>query len=365
MPDDPYLQLGEQLEFEYGAEFDDEFYESQYPQVKGYWHTSPLTRRGRLLHHYANHGQKQGLHKNAQEWQAQQKHELAPYDSQHIPSDFDEVFYARMYPSTESYLEQLKDKLTDRQRLYNHYVNYNHGKFKNEKEKLAYDQQYAEQNDRMLSFTATVPPTRVVLYTQFFAAVPEVLCSNLYCLYRNLSNPHIDQVVLLVEQSSTFVDVFSSKLVIQPIQERLTYKHWYDFSLYSEPTAIKVLANSDIYFDSTLQKLRTLDHWPDNVLYGCSRKDLAKHGELQESREFYDESCPPILAERSQDCWIFKEPLQHFDKDYRLGYMHCDTVLRESLERSNMSFVNLYQHLNVIHVDWRAHKERQEYVKNE
>ena len=205
---------------------------------------------------------------------------------------------------------------------------------------------------------------KIVLYTQFFHTTPEILCSNIYCLYKNLSNPHIDKLVLFVEKNSNFINVFSDKLVSYPIEERLTYRHWYNFAERTEPAAIKVLANSDIYFDDTLQALRTIEQWPDYVLYGCSRKDISKQGELQESREFYCEDCPPIKAHRSKDCWVFKKPLRYFDQDYRLGYMHCDTVLRESLAKKDMKFVNLYEHINAIHVDWRAHKERQEYVKS-
>ena len=39
-----------------------------------------------------------------------------------------------------------------------------------------------------------------ILFTQWFKATPEVLTYNLYCLYKNLSNKHIDKIVLFEEE---------------------------------------------------------------------------------------------------------------------------------------------------------------------
>lgn len=343
-------------------DFDPDFYEAQYPQTIKYWPDAPMSRRERLLHHYVHFGQSQNMFRNVREWQQSRTGVLSGFHAGNIDPDFDEVFYKQVYGYyVADYLADVKGKITERQRLYNHYINYNSTAFRNEKEFLLHEQQWADENEKLLSFQEMLTDTDIVLYTQFFAATAEVTSSNIYCLYKNLSNPHIDRVVVFVEQGSSFCDIFSSKLAVQPLSERLTYQYWYDFAAYSEPSSIKLLANSDIYFDDTINVLRKITEWPDIRLYGSSRKDLSKRGELQRSREFYTEACPPIQAQRSQDCWVFKTPLQHFDKNYRLGYLHCDCTLRASLRSANMQFANLWQHLNAIHVDWREQKTRQAY----
>lgn len=205
---------------------------------------------------------------------------------------------------------------------------------------------------------------KIILYTQAYNASTEVLTYKIYCLYKNISNKNIDQIILLSEANSNFQNVFNDKVIIHPIEERLTYKKWIEISSEMHPKDIKVLANSDIYFDQTIDKLRRVKNWDPNILYACSRKDETKQGSLVPSKLYHSEICPAIDIERSQDVWIYKNKLKEFNSDYCLGLMGCDTFLGESLKSAGMKLVNLYFDINSIHVDWRVSKDRGSYFEH-
>jgi hypothetical protein len=164
-------------------------------------------------------------------------------------------------------------------------------------------------------------------------------------LYKNVSNPSIDRVVLFVENCGF------------PIKERLTYKRWFEFASIHHPCDIKILTNSDIFLDETISVLDQIAEW-NNVLYVVSRKDLTPEGKIIPSQVNYM-SGPVIVADWSQDCWVYKEPLPStVNTDYMLGVIHCETELRKNCIRAKCDVVNLFEKMNCIHVDWRAHKHR-------
>jgi hypothetical protein len=205
---------------------------------------------------------------------------------------------------------------------------------------------------------------KIILYTQMFNTSTEVLTYNMYCLYKNLSNQYIDQIVLLTEKNCRFSNVFSDKLILHTIDDRLTYSQWLDLSNNLHHNEIKVLANSDIYFDDTIKNLHNITNWDSHILYVCSRKDETKNGEIIPSRLYHNDHCSVIDIKRSQDVWIYKNKIKDFESNYYLGVMNCDSKLSESIRENQMQMINLYFYINCIHVDWRQSKTRETYQIN-
>lgn len=194
-----------------------------------------------------------------------------------------------------------------------------------------------------------------ILFTQWFKATPEVLTYNLYCLYKNLANESIDKLVLFVDNCE-FNNIFNEKLIIVPIQPRLSYKMWMDYADKEYPEDIKILTNSDVYFDESLSFLDQINKW-ENTLYILTRKDLTKDGKIIPSSTNYnpDNICP-ISPNNSQDAWIYKHIDIEFNRDWNLGVMHCENHFRELAKQSGIMTINLFEKIRLIHVDWRTHK---------
>ena len=221
--------------------------------------------------------------------------------------------------------------------------------------------EYSELNAKFISFNNFKSDNKIVVFTQFFNSTTEVASNNTYCLHKNLSNPLIDEVVLFVESNCDFKNTFNSKLTVVKISERLSYEYWYEYSKKKYPKDIKVLSNSDIFFDETIGVLKNIDNWNKDILFVSSRKDISKNGDLLESRECYNDDSICIEPELSQDCWIFKNDLEHFDKNYILGYFNCESKLRLAASSQDVKVVNLFEHINCIHLDWRVDKVRPSY----
>jgi len=208
----------------------------------------------------------------------------------------------------------------------------------------------------------------IVLFTQYYQCDEKTRNEIQYCLKQNLNNVLIDKLVVFCENGcftelNDFCNLCSlknKKLLIVPTDDRLSYKQWFDYSFNRYPESIKILANSDIYFDETIDILYKLDY-KNNILYSCSRIDLSPTGELVQSTVDKSPESLPINNTTSQDCWIFKNKLLNFDCDFILGYENCDVLLKIKSTSAGCDFVNLYEHMKCIHVDSKQKKVHKKY----
>ena len=205
-----------------------------------------------------------------------------------------------------------------------------------------------------------------ILFTQWFKATPEVLTYNLYCLYKNLSNKHIDKIVLFVDNCE-FNNIFNEKLVVVPIQTRLSYKMWMDYADKEYSEDIKILSNSDVYFDESLSFLDQINEW-ENRLYVLTRKDLTKDGKIIPSTFVYNQTnTEQISSQYCQDAWIYKNKSRNeFDNNYNLGVWHCENIFRVNAQESGIEAYSLFNNVELIHVDWRSHKRytQEQYISS-
>ena len=193
----------------------------------------------------------------------------------------------------------------------------------------------------------------ITLYQQFFKATPEVEAYNLYCIHKNLLNKHVNKVILFLEKGCQSPLFLKEKIESIEVEDRISYKQWIDFSQKIE--GIKILANSDIYFDETIVNLNEVD-WNNNLAI-LSRKDLKKDGQVVDSEVFY-ESGKKINPVCSQDAWAYKYNLKEFYSNYKLGYWHCESRFRTEAIAAGIDVKNLTNYVRIIHVDWRGEKEK-------
>ena len=198
---------------------------------------------------------------------------------------------------------------------------------------------------------------KIILYQQFFKSTPEIESQNIFCLIKNINNKNIDKVVVLTEKDVIPPVSLQEKVVFKEIDKRLDYESWLNFSAEQYPDEIKVLANSDIYFDHTVKKLKEIKDW-DNKLFIISRKDLSKNGQIVLSRETYQGESELIDPSFSQDAWVYRKKLKKFKADYLLGVWNCESAFRNNAVKSGVEVINLSNIINAIHVDWRPEKTR-------
>lgn len=194
--------------------------------------------------------------------------------------------------------------------------------------------------------------------------------NRIKCLKKNLKNNKINHVHIFYEKNS----VESLSKIIKKhkhvskslIEKRLSYSYWMLYANKNFSDDIKVLANSDIYFDKTIDLIRK-QNFSSNIFYGITRKDLNEEGEIVESSDYFqDDSCPtnPMY---SHDAWVYyNSPNLAPDTikecfNFDLGKGNCDRLFKKFLAEQKISFKNLYPKVNAIHIDRRKQKTRKSY----
>lgn len=170
-------------------------------------------------------------------------------------------------------------------------------------------------------------------------------------LEKNLANPLIDRVICF-DETPFLAD---NKLIKGP-SGRPTYQTFFDYSK-NYPHDINIIANSDIYFDKSIDKAREIDQ---NTCYALTRHEINNEGKLEDFQSF--NNCP---AHFSQDVWIFKGEIKaknceevvalnvkrgrHDVIKFNLGIAGCDNVIAFKL-RKYYQLKNPYNDIKAIHL---------------
>lgn len=129
------------------------------------------------------------------------------------------------------------------------------------------------------------------------------------CFYNNSSLSEID----------SFVPIYSSY--------RLTFQDFFNrINKLTSENDINIIANSDIYFDSTIklsEKIKTTE------CYALSRWEV----QLNNVTEHF-------ARPDSQDAWIFRGPIKNISADFFLGYRGCDNRLAYEIQKSGLKISN-------------------------
>lgn len=177
----------------------------------------------------------------------------------------------------------------------------------------------------------------------------EARCKEyIQCLQTNLANAAIKQVHILYDISKdkkselSFLDqlkqiqALSQKpIVITYINDRQTFKGFFDIANQYYPEQNIIVANADIYFDETLLfldgynlqgKLLALTRWEPYPRKGS----LWKH------------CCIPNqpLSSDSQDVWILRTPITIKNADIKLGTIGCDPNIAYEAADSGLEVIN-------------------------
>jgi hypothetical protein len=147
----------------------------------------------------------------------------------------------------------------------------------------------------------------------------------LYVLKRNVENPLIDKIYLLNEKIYTDeeLDIKSNKIVQVNINRRLKFKDVFLFINNYNITGYNILANSDIFFDDTIQKLQYSDLHSKRKMCALSRYEF----DINDAN-----NSKPFIDGGSQDVWIIhsnnkllSSEIEQFD--FNFGKPGCDSHL--------------------------------------
>jgi len=164
------------------------------------------------------------------------------------------------------------------------------------------------------------------------------------CLRRNLANPHVGEVHVMIEESAPAFDPaddalagFAERLTLVAHGRRLTYEAVFEYANNNLAGWRVIAANADIYFDGTLRHLRTCDL--TSTLLCLSRWDVQPDG----SSRFFEHDW-------SQDAWIFDAPIRPFRGDFHLGLLGCDNRIAFEARRAGLTLSNPGRSIRAHHL---------------
>lgn len=195
---------------------------------------------------------------------------------------------------------------------------------------------------------------RIVLITEFFEhPVPERHAEIVECLSGNITNPDIEEILLLVENKWTLpvTAMGSSKIKPVRISRRTTFGEAFEIinSIYREDT-IYILANLDIRFNDTIGKLRWID-W-NNRFVCLTRWNLKGYCGTHNGEPLRKDSIQ-WNHEDSHDCWITAQPIKHKlieNASFYMGIPGCDGKLCYLMQRCGYAVSNPCEDIQSFHV---------------
>lgn len=196
--------------------------------------------------------------------------------------------------------------------------------------------------------------SKVILITQFYKPKWKQRRNEINdCLNNNLNNKYIDEIHLFVEGDQDFEKIFPNNKNLNKIhkitlKDRLSFKDAFEYSNKNlSNSAIKILSNSDIYFNDTLKEIH------NNLLDDKHVLALTRHNFNKKNKKIIKQAAPSS----SQDSWAWKGKMtldpddKYYKKDgIKLGYWGCDNYIANLFKKAGYSVSNPCQSIISIHL---------------
>lgn len=169
------------------------------------------------------------------------------------------------------------------------------------------------------------------------------------CFKKNLNHSLIEKIFVFFERKKDiynelyeYIKTVTNKVEIIVIKERPTFRTFFEFANEKLKEKNIIIANTDIYFDKTLNRIKNYDF--TNKFFVLTRWNLADDFRLYlqvRKNPFYPWKkinkrklikTPDLCNTKSIDTWIFKAPIEiNFDCDIKFGVYKCDSLLNYNL----------------------------------
>jgi hypothetical protein len=179
----------------------------------------------------------------------------------------------------------------------------------------------------------------MILLIEFFIPTSEERYKEyLHCLEENIKNDFISKIVLLISDESV-CPLESDKIISKKLEKRPTYTDIFNICNDEYNNEICIVSNSDIIFDRSLGFIHNDNI--NNKFLALNRWDI-KGDTIQRFRHNIGDS---------QDCWIFKSPVNIPNADFTMGRLGCDNRItylahEAGLEVKNPSEQIITKHLH-------------------
>lgn len=160
------------------------------------------------------------------------------------------------------------------------------------------------------------------------------------CIDQNIKNDLIEKIHIFISDDSK-LEMESSKIEIVKLDNRPSFSFLFDWCNQNLPEQICIVANTDIFFDKTIEVLNNTDL--TNTFIALTRWDLINQNN-QWIIDFYNKSWNNqgiTTGMISQDSWIFKTPIKIDNRsNFLMGKPGCDNRIVQIYHENNYNVKN-------------------------
>ena len=168
---------------------------------------------------------------------------------------------------------------------------------------------------------------QITLFNNYYKAEDEERQKEIdETLNHNLCNINIDKIVILTEDATPQRD-----LEIIKLDHRPTYSDFFEIA--HKYSGIKIIANSDIYFDESLKLIKNADL--TNIVLCITRWDWVRDRFVE------------ILNYGSNDTWVFTDV--KINANWTMGRLGCDSLVAMALHKVGYKLYNPAMVLKTYH----------------
>lgn len=158
----------------------------------------------------------------------------------------------------------------------------------------------------------------------------------LLAIRMNSANVLISNIYILCESGEEFISDLGFKVQFIKHENRPKFKDLISFANTLSSDGVKIIANTDIYFDETISKALDVN---EKHVYCLTRWNMTDDEQIQFFPNF-----------KSQDSWIFRGTLPSSIGDYFMGVPGCDNRLAAELLDCNFKISNPSFSVHSIHL---------------
>ncbi|NET76672.1 tetratricopeptide repeat protein [Okeania sp. SIO1F9] len=185
---------------------------------------------------------------------------------------------------------------------------------------------------------------QIVLFTPYFKAKQSDRQDELiYCLRKNIECTEIEKIVLLIDDDHR-PELASSKIEIVNLSSRPTYLDWIELTEKKCADKISILANSDIYFDESISRLRELFYTNPKAFVTISRYEQKGSEQILHQNPHWSQDVWAIFGNSKLEDTL-KESLK-----IRLGVPRCDNKVAYLFAIHGTKLYNPCYEVKTVHV---------------
>lgn len=158
------------------------------------------------------------------------------------------------------------------------------------------------------------------------------------CLMMNIKCEYIDHIYVITDGTVESDLLLDDKVTEYSYKYRPTYNTFFEvIRMTSKPDDWNIIANTDIYFDNTLE---LLDKYKSGkpICFALCRWEV-----LKDKIEF-------LNRPDSQDSWIFKGLPRRIDGNFCLGTCGCDNAIAHRFMMSGYNVINPSRSIKTYHL---------------